>query len=931
MKKLFLLALLLVAPLIQKADATLYSQSTFAGYMDQIYPDDLSLTQAASCLNVWFDEYTGQVTKREGCTAFNTTPLVGNLWVRNMYDYIQYNGTEYNVVQTSNSILVNNGGGYVSILNGIDPLARMDFTTAKNCVYGCNGYTVFFSSGAGSTQLSAGITTISTGVPVGCTLMKYMNNRMFYSGIAATPSIVWYSELNDPTNVEPFDYIDVNVSDGDQITGLFLSGGNPYCTKYYSTWTIPEVSVGVFQVRPVSLTIGCLYESTMQTYLGQYPMWMSSRGIEMYDGQFELISLPINNTILSLWQMTKQQSILTQPDSSNWGDGTSVNVSTSAFLGSIAFAPLTWTQNVLPSAQQEYSIAISSSTQIQLVATNIGVLLSTNYGVTWSTTSLPTTYIPDAVAMSLDGSKMGAVIPTDSGGDGAVYLSTGNGWYQVSGPDARYGIAMSSNGSVITAGDANYGVDVSTNTGINWSHVNLGIGSGHKISTSYNGQVQSVCCDGGGVAITTNTFATSFIPSFSVGSYPYQCSNYVSSSGVIMSMVLSVPAQVWVSTNTGNSFSNTWNNNILYSGIDDIAGSADGSKQIVLGGGTVSALMSSNYGATWSPASQLPSLNYPPSLMAVNPSATAGAAINSNYLNTDYVYEGNIIWSSGTYTTPAIYASLLSNWGTLTITDNQSVAGAGTISYSVATASTAYNLTTSTYQAIASGQSIPSNNGSWLSIMSNYSSGVTTTPPMTNSYTISYFGGNNMYPTSCIYKDRYYIGVSTNPTNAINDTVLVYDKNGQWSKLSGHRGSMALYRQSLYYGDSTQGLVYADDVQGLYTDNGIPYDSNYTTKMFDYRELDPGNSFCFKDLLEQWIRIEAIKAGTININYALDGSSTWTTLQALQYPAGLSSQKLVFPGYPKSKMFQLNIDDNYGTNWFMIEGFGTTFNIEPPQ
>src|ERR1035437_2053779 len=122
MKKLLLLALLIISPLIH-VDAALYSQSTFGGYMDQMNADDLSLTQGASCLNVWFDEYTGMITKREGCTADNSSPFTGNLWCRNLYDYIKYDGTEYRVVQTSNSVLANSGSGYSSIISGLDPIA----------------------------------------------------------------------------------------------------------------------------------------------------------------------------------------------------------------------------------------------------------------------------------------------------------------------------------------------------------------------------------------------------------------------------------------------------------------------------------------------------------------------------------------------------------------------------------------------------------------------------------------------------------------------------------------------------------------------------------------------------------------------------------------------------------------------------------------
>ena len=338
MKKLFLSILILISSWAYAGTPEqVYTQNVLQGLNTVMSPDDIPANNTPDCLNGYFDIVLGGFAKRQGTVKSNLLPFTGNLWVRNVYDYKKVNGDEYIVANTSASVVISLGNGtYNTILSGQNPTNAFDFTTANNYLYGVNGYVAFKSSGTSAQLLTV---SNSTGIPTNARYVKYIGNRMWYAGMPNTPGQIDFSNLQDPDNIPQLNYLIINASDGDIITGIFGFGGDVLVTKQKSTWQITENAPGQFSVKPLSQNVGCLYENTMQTYLN-YPMWMSRRGVELYDGQFENISNVIDPNMKRLLQLSTQESLLSQGFFADWHAGTNVNTDLYTYPNSVAVSDI---------------------------------------------------------------------------------------------------------------------------------------------------------------------------------------------------------------------------------------------------------------------------------------------------------------------------------------------------------------------------------------------------------------------------------------------------------------------------------------------------------------------------------------------------------------------------------------------------------------
>jgi len=782
MKKILFAFLLFLSISVYAEDATehTYSQNQFGAMVDELSADDIQPTNTPDCLNIYLDEQTGTVTRRKGSVKDNATLFPGNQWVRNLYDYKQIDGTEYKVVCTSASVLASSVGGiYNTILSGQDLTATFNFTTAKNYLYGTNGHVVFKSTGTTATMLTV---ENSTGIPQNATLIQYANNRLFFAGmpvsttqfgIGVGPSTVIWSEINDPDNVQQFNYININVSDGDYITGIFAFNGNIYVTKRFSTWQLSETSPGVFQVSPISLNIGCLYQSTMQAYQN-FPMWLSSRGVELYDGQFNLTSKPINNTVSNLIQLvTQQQNIFYNSNNFITATSTGTNISLPVGLNVLA-------TNTKPQHSQTTSESPSHKQGFYYY-----------YDTVVNRACLGISF----------GTKTPYILLEDSFGN---IISTATLAEYAGGPDLWW----------------------------------------------YDFPIQ--------LTLTANTtYVIHASTSFNINGY------------VEYDALPSDPKYRW-------------------NGI---------------------------YGQ-WAP-----------------PQWEAGRNL------TFCLYSASASYSSSIY-----HTSNFGSWGTFSSVDNISYlhsigpASLTSISYYIKTSTAPDNFNIRPLIAVANG-SIPNTSvGNYVQLIASFTVGRDAAfnswnPAITNA-SLVYYNTSNMTPSSIVYKDRYYLSVIGNTGSSTNDTILIYDKNGQWVKHSGSVGSMCIYRGGLYYGDSTKGQVYSEDVNGVYSDDGLAYDSYYTTKMFDFREQDPINSLRNKVFNELWTRLTYQPSGTLDVLYQLDGVvGNWTKLYTLNMNEfnGISVQKINFQNYPTSKFIQLKFENNTATDYFNLKAYYLPYTVQPKE
>ena len=921
MKKILCLLLLFTA--VARAEVnveSIYTQSSYWGLADQYRADDIDPRNSPDLANIYLDEYQNSITRRKGSVKDNATAFGGNLWVREIYPYKKIDGTEYKVVCTSTSVLISNGDTtYSSLLAGQDATATFDFTTAKDNVYGANGYNIFKSTGE-----TASLITIvgSTNIPTTAKYIKYINNRMLYTGfstftfnngIEVGKSTLIYSELNDPDNVQDNNYININVSDGDFITGIFASNGQTFVTKRYSTWQLLETSVGVFQIVPVSLNIGCLYQTTMANWQN-YPIWVSDRGVELFDGQFNLISRIIDNTMGGLSQLDVGASTLVQDTALDWGEGSGVNIDTTTYSGSVAMPEAnfgTWTQRSISTEWTDIDINFDGSIQIASNRPSSGrVYVSTNSGVTWDARAATARW--RGVAISDDGTIQAAVSESDQN----VYLSTDTGttWNSIkSGLTSVFDVDMSANGSVISVADYGGNIHVSTDSGSSFSS-KASAKNWQRIKVSNDGRVQVAIIDAVDyIYVSTDTGST--WQTRNTGTFDYDGISISANGDVIMASARGGGTFVYLSTDYGI----TWNDKAPDAGLTtiwDVAVSSKGDISVLLVEDDNIIYRSFDTGDNWS------SQSAPTTLTNCKVAMSAVGIYQSIIRSNDYIYTNNSVTYSdeSSFTSQALEATNWGSWGTFSADETKP--SGSTITYYIKTSTANDNFDSKTATLITNGSSISSSVGEYVQIISTFTRSVSDSIPKLNKFTITYFGTSNMTPDAVVYKDRYYLIVDAD-NDLINDTALTYDHNGQWTKQTGNWGSACVYRDILTVGDSTKGQVYNHDVDNVYSDDGVAYDSYYATKMYDMREQDPANTIREKGWSEVWLRMNQETSGTLDLDYRLDGSTgDWVTLftYPLSQSSGVSVAKFNFPGSLTANFMQLRFRNNTATDSWNIKG-----------
>jgi hypothetical protein len=913
MKK-FILCLVLLFPIIVGAEN--FQIQEFSGLVDIVEPDLLTDKYSPDLLNVLTDEYAC-LTKRRGSTQFLSSPLSDLHNIRTIYPYSQQNGNAYMIIESSTSIYYSlSNGSPVSITNGISSSYRYSFMTAKDVLYGSNGSNnPFYSSPDSYTELTV---ANSTGM-VKARFITYWNNRAWYAGVDNYRSTVYYSEYNDPTNIQAVNYLNINVSDGDNITGLYKTSDNKLkIFKTYSTWEIYEKSAGVFDFRNISQTIGCLYQTTIDEKDGNM-YWLSHRGVEKYDGTFTLVSSPIDNFIKSLNQIKVNQASIVLNTAGDWGAGTGTNIDTTTTAGSVEISnPTDW------QTQRYWSDVCMSTDGTKQMALVIGgyVYYSTNTGNTFSVGYGATTLNPRGCAMSADGTKRAFV-------DGYYIATSVDSGYSYSykyfgsyGSTALYDVAISTDGTRITV-IYSLGALVSTDSGANYTGHDMPLTNYTCtcVAMSGNGRIQLVGASNGSMYGSSDYGAT--WSATGVTGQPTNCTVIAineagdkptvygsGSSGVGVYMVNAI----------------NWYQVLSVSGVSGISMNSDASKQtVVCNSGDM--YLTSNTGTTWTAQNQ-----------TRNWSDVAMSYTGNNF--TAVVSPGRIYTSTtvvaqiqGSYTSAVQTASNWGSWSNIVINDYTPTDTA--IEYFVKVSTASDNMASKSLISVSNGIPIPSTVGPYVQLISSftiYSDIGAIESPRLDRFEIPFNSlSNNTPPIGKFFDDRYWLFVSTDATTNINNVALVYQKNGDWTVFNNiYAGSACIYKSNFYTGSSKEdGKIFRQDVPGVYSDDGGAYESYYCTKIFDC------GSFASNKVFDSmWVSAKNSGNWSIEIGYRLDGlDSTWNSKTfSLLDAKGYITKKISFPKNEmnKGKYIQYRIRNSNANEPFLFKKLSTNFKILPP-
>ena len=277
---------------------------------------------------------------------------------------------------------------------------------------------------------------------------------------------------------------------------------------------------------------------------------------------------------------------------------------------------------------------------------------------------------------------------------------------------------------------------------------------------------------------------------------------------------------------------------------------------------------------------------------------------------------------TGSFTTKISTATNWGSWGSISINDTQPTGSS--ISYYVKTSSANDNFHKKAGIPVSNGSVINSTVGNYIQVISSFSRTSATAIPRLDDFSISSYGSDNNYPQGKVYDERYYLSVNTGPATMNNDTILVMQKNGDWTRYSNKAGCFTVYRSNLYYGDSEDtGFMYRMEVPNLYTDNENAYPSYWTSKKISVFPFYKAN------MKELWITSKGIDSIlTVEHNYD-DSTTAWTSNSVtLSDDYGINVSKLQILPSVYTRYFQFRIGNN-AANDFRIKRLDLLYDTIP--
>lgn len=941
-KKKFIICLSIVIPIILfglisigHSESAAYPIYDFTGGLytnDQ--PDRLDLRYSPDLLNVWLDRDTG-IVKRFGYLHYLYSALPEGQPIRKMFEFRKNNGNKYIIFESSGTIYSSPGtGGTNVIVSGQDMTATDSYTTALDSLLRDNGITSGYWDASTYTPYTV---TNSTSMVYG-KYSVYYKDHWFKAGVTNYPSVLYWSVVNVPGDFGSYGSGSkfVGKDDGDVITALCPLADRLLIFKKYSVYALTGSDPTTWLIRPINIGIGCLYGSSIAMYKGIYPMWLSHRGIELYDGtQFNLVSLPIDNYMRSLRQLNVGLNSIIYDTAADWGHGTGINIDTTTIEGSVLMAGDTPPYSVTQSNQSDWSNA-SYSTYTMLpylaparqtdISTSSGDVVlgsggkdyayQTNVGVTNNPAFSAYAVDEDTTTAYLSASSWQGevnVIP-DLGSVQRIYKITS---VAVAGAvDVAMDLYISTNNSnwimlnhLDVSGYAGQYIFSTFNStaGINCRYIRLAFEKGVNTGTDavYDFRAYHLCSTG---SITTQTLDFGSTPAL----YPYLYATYYNTSTI-------TDADRTIMTSYSDAYT---------AGIDFMT-------------------RTSTDGATWE------------SWQSAISSEPTTSTRNRYMQVTAYLHSTNDYWtpvlSNITLTVPegASYTTAITTatgWGSWGGFNGSSSNGSSSISYYVQTSTANDNQSTRPYIPVVNNGYVNSSVGPYIWITSTFTRTNSTDNPILDRLQVSYYTNNYQEPFAMSYRDGYWLSVSTGDGSTINDTVIHYDKFGRFTLhndmniLSG-----CLYNNNPFFGASdNSGQIYQHDINGLYSDDGKAYKSYYTTKIMDIGFLSQqiysggGNSgmsvgsvgYLTQQKAFDYLYFQAKNSGGYLYNkFRVDGSTgDYTSIDNIDLNTPtLVNQKVRFPTNTISNYLQLRFGNDTINQGFSIRGLNLIYDVYPLQ
>lgn len=218
----------------------------------------------------------GSLIKRAGSAKYNSAEISA-LPIHSAFRYYKSATVfkEFLVVSGSTLYKGNDGAGTFSSIGSL--------TAADPCTFVVWGDICYIANGTVFKQYNGTTLSDVAGTPQIGKYVTFHKNRLFVSGVLASPNIVYYCDTEDPTSwTVGSNFLPVRSNDGDEVTGLLTIGDDIAIYKKNSIWLLAGNSSANFFLAERASSVGCIAPKSLTSYNGVH-FFLSSGGVYVFD------------------------------------------------------------------------------------------------------------------------------------------------------------------------------------------------------------------------------------------------------------------------------------------------------------------------------------------------------------------------------------------------------------------------------------------------------------------------------------------------------------------------------------------------------------------------------------------------------------------------------------------------------------------------